>query len=166
MIRRQSAVAILVIAGAFAAARAVAQQPSPDPRVGLRAGWMDAAQAAWNMRLVSTSAPPREFIPEQPGDFGYMNSDIAFQGHYVIQGSFRGFQVWDVSDPAHPTRTTLNICPDMQSDVSVYRHLLFVSGESTDGRIDCGTQGVQAPASPDRFRGIRIYDISDLAHPK
>ncbi|HTH65449.1 MAG TPA: hypothetical protein VL563_12240, partial [Gemmatimonadales bacterium] len=46
------------------------------------------------------------------------------------------------------------------------RHLLFVSGESTDGRIDCGTQGVQAPASPDRFRGIRIYDISDLAHPK
>ena len=165
MIRRQSAVALLTIAGAFAA-RAVAQQPTPDPRIGLRAGWMNAAQAAWNMRLVSTSAPPKEFVPAEPGDFGYMNSDIAFRGHYVIQGSFRGFQVWDVSNPAHPTRTTLNICPDMQSDVSVYRNLLFVSGESPDGRIDCGTQGVQAPASPDRFRGIRIYDISDVAHPK
>jgi hypothetical protein len=165
VIRRQSAFAILMVAGAFAA-RAAAQQPSPDPRVGLRAGWMNAAQAAWNMRLVSTSPPPKEFIPTEPGDFGYMNSDIAFQGHYVIQGSFRGFQVWNVSDPAHPTRTTLNICPDMQSDVSIYRSLLFVSGESTDGRIDCGTQGVQAQASPERFRGIRIYDISDIAHPK
>ena len=166
MIRRQSAAAILVIAGAFFAARAVAQQPTPDPRVGLRAGWWDAASAAWNMRLISTSPPAKELIPQEAGDFGYMNSDIAFQGHYVIQGSFRGFQVWDVSNPAHPTRTLLNICPDMQSDVSIYRNLLFVSGESTDGRIDCGTQGVQAPASPDRFRGIRIYDISDIAHPK
>ncbi|HKE89670.1 MAG TPA: hypothetical protein VKB45_04985 [Gemmatimonadales bacterium] len=166
MIRRQSAVAILAIAGAFVAARAVAQQPNPDPRVGLRAGWWNAGQAAWNMRLVSTSPPPKEFIPDSAGDFGYMNSDIAFQGHYVIQGSFRGFQVWDVSNPAHPVRTTLNICPDMQSDVSVFGHLLFVSGESVDGRIDCGTQGVQAPASPDRFRGIRIYDISDITHPR
>jgi hypothetical protein len=166
VIRRQSAAAILVIAGALVAARAVAQQPSPDPRVGLSAGWWNAGSAAWNMRLVSTSPPAKQLIPDSAGDFGYMNSDIAFQGHYVIQGSFRGFQVWDVSDPVHPTRTALNICPDMQSDVSVYRNLLFVSGESTDGRIDCGTQGVQAPASPDRFRGIRIYDISDVAHPK
>ena len=166
MIRRQSAVPILAIAGAFMSARAVAQQPSPDPRVGLKAGWMDAAQAAWNMRLVSTTPQAKEFTPEQPGDFAYMNSDLAFQGHYVIQGSFRGFQVWDVSDPAHPVRTTLNICPDMQSDVSVYRHLLFVSGEDFGGRIDCGTQGAQGPVSPDRFRGIRIYDISDITHPK
>ncbi len=166
MIRRQPAAAILVIAGVFSAARLAAQQPNPDPRVGLRAGWWNAESAAWNMRLVSTSPPATQLIPDSAGDFGYMNSDIAFQGHYVIQGSFRGFQVWDVSDPAHPNRTVLNICPDMQSDVSVYRHLLFVSAESLDGRIDCGAQGVQALASPERFRGIRIYDISDVAHPK
>ncbi|HEY6225074.1 MAG TPA: hypothetical protein VIW26_14910 [Gemmatimonadales bacterium] len=164
--RRRSAAAILTIAAAFCVARLAAQQPAPDPRVGLGAGWMNAAQAAWNIRLVSTTPPAKELIPQEPGDFGYMNSDIAFQGHYVIQGSFRGFQVWDVSDPAQPTRTLLNICPDMQSDVSIYRNLLFVSGESLDGRIDCGSQGVQAPASPDRFRGIRIYDISDIAHPR
>ena len=166
MIRRPSAAAILVIAGALSVARLDAQQPTPDPRIGLAAGWMNAAQAAWNMRLVSTSPPAKELIPQEPGDFGYMNSDLAFQGHYVVQGSFRGFQVWDVSDPANPTRIVLNICPDMQSDVSIYRNLLFVSGESLDGRIDCGTQGIQALASPDRFRGIRIYDISDIAHPR
>jgi hypothetical protein len=95
-----------------------------------------------------------------------MNSDLAFQGHYVIQGSFRGFQVWDVSDPAHPARTLVHLCPAMQSDVSVYRNMLFVSGESLNGRLDCGTQGIQDSVSADRLRGIRIYDISDIAHPR
>ena len=140
--------------------------PTPEARVGLRAGWMDAAQAAWNMRLVSTTPPTAEFIPTEPGDFNYMNSDMAFLGHYVIQGSFRGFQVWDVADPAHPALVHVHACPDMQSDVSVYRNLLFVSGESTNGRLDCGAQGVQDSVSADRFRGIRIYDISDIAHPR
>jgi hypothetical protein len=159
--------AVVLFAGAFASSRAAAQAPTPDPRVGLRAGWMDAAQAAWNLRLVSTTPPPAEFMnPADPGDFNYMNSDLAFRGHYVIQGNFQGFQVWDVTDPVHPTRTTLNICPDMQSDVSVYRNLLFVSGESLNGRLDCGTQGIQDTVSADRLRGIRIYDISDLAHPR
>jgi hypothetical protein len=128
---------------------------------------MDAAQAAWNLRLVSTSAPATEFTnPAEPGDFNYMNSDLAFQGHYVIQGNFRGFQVWDVSNPAHPTRTLVHLCPAMQSDVSVYRNLLFVSGESLNGRLDCGTQGVGDTVSADRLRGIRIYDISDITHPR
>jgi hypothetical protein len=161
------ALAVVAFAGALVTSRAAAQAPTPDPRVGLRAGWMDAAQAAWNLRLVSTTRPPAEFMnPADPGDFSYMNSDLAFQGHYVIQGNFQGFQIWDVTDPAHPVRTTLNICPDMQSDVSVYRNLLFVSGESLNGRIDCGTQPIQDTVSADRLRGIRIYDISDLAHPR
>ncbi len=161
--------AVLVLAGALATSRAAAQATAatPDPRVGLRAGWMNAAQAAWNLRLVSTSAPAAEFMyPAEPGDFSYMNSDLAFQGHYVFQGNFQGFQVWDVSDPSHPTRTLLHLCPAMQSDVSVYRHLLFVSGESLNGRTDCGTQGIQDTVSADRLRGIRIYDISDLTHPR
>ena len=161
--------AVLVLAGALATSQAAAQATAttPDPRVGLRAGWMNAAQAAWNLRLVSTSAPAAEFMnPAEPGDFSYMNSDLAFQGHYVFQGNFQGFQVWDVSDPSHPTRTLLHLCPAMQSDVSVYRHLLFVSGESLNGRTDCGTQGIQDTVSADRLRGIRIYDISDLAHPR
>ena len=58
------------------------------------------------------------------------------------------------------------VCPASQSDVSVYKNLLFVSGEGQTGRVDCGIQGVPEPVSKDRLRGIRIFDISDIASPK
>src|SRR4029077_17782481 len=45
-------------------------------------------------------------------------------------------------------------------------NLLFESSESLNGRNDCGAQGVADTVSKDRLRGIRIYDIADLAHPK
>ena len=140
--------------------------PSSDPRVGLRAGRTDAAQAAWNLRLVSTTPPPREFVPAEPGDFNYMNSDFAFTGNTVIQGNFQGFSVWDVSDPAHPRLVHTEVCPEQQNDVSVYKNLLFLSGESGNGRTDCGPQGIQEPVSTQRMRGVRVLDISDWAHPK
>ena len=141
-------------------------RPSPDPRVGLRAGWMDAAQAAWNLRLVSTRPPTKDFVPAQPGDFDYMNSDLAFSGHDIIQGNFRGFQVWDIADPVHPRLVHVELCPEEQNDVSVYRNLLFLSGESPNGRVDCGAQGVSDRVSRDRMRGIRVLNISDLTHPR
>ncbi len=136
-----------------------AQPPSPDPRVGLRAGMYDAGEAFWNMRLVSTS-PSRAPFSET------MNSDLAFTGPYVIQGNFNGYQVWDMSDPARPVRTREYYCPASQSDVSVYRHLLFVSGEDLAARIDCGAQGVREAVSKDRLRGLRIFDISDIRNPR
>jgi hypothetical protein len=93
------------------------------------------------------------------------NSDLAFMGNYVFQGNYNGFQVWDISDPANPVLRTGYLCPASQSDVSVYKNLLFVSGEGLSGRLDCGTQGVQDSISADRLRGLRIFDISDLARP-
>jgi len=144
---------------ATASAGAGATRPSPDPRIGLRPGLFDAGQAAWNLRLVSTTPPPREFV-------GAPNSDLAFTGHYVIQGNFNGFQVWDIADLAHPTLTKGFVCPASQSDVSVYRNLLFVSGEDLSARLDCGTQGIREPVSPERFRGVRIFDITDIANPR
>ncbi len=66
--------------------------PKPDPRVGLRAGWMNAAEAAWNLRLVSHTAPSAQFINQStPGDFNFINSDLSFVGNYVIQGNFGGY---------------------------------------------------------------------------
>ncbi len=133
--------------------------PSPDPRIGLKAGLMDAGEAIWNMRVLSKTQPA-------PGFIGVTNSDMAFTGNYVIQGNYNGFQVWDISNPRSPSLTKAFVCPASQSDVSVYRNLLFVSGEGNSGRLDCGTTGVTAAVSPDRLRGIRIFDITDIRNPK
>jgi hypothetical protein len=120
---------------------------------------MDAGEALWNLRLVSKTPPSEKFR-------GVTNSDLSFTGPYVIQGNYNGFQVWDITNPAAPSLETAYLCPASQSDVSVYKNLLFVSGEGLGGRVDCGTQGVPDSVSQDRLRGIRIFDISDIANPK
>ncbi|HEU4643237.1 MAG TPA: hypothetical protein VFS44_12355 [Gemmatimonadaceae bacterium] len=136
-----------------------AAAPNPDPRVGLHAGLMDAGQAVWNLHVLSTTPPSEQFK-------GITNSDLAFTGKYVIQGNYNGYQVWDISDPSHPALETAYVCPASQSDVSVYKNLLFVSGEGLSGRLDCGTEGVQDTVSKERLRGLRIFDISDIQHPR
>jgi hypothetical protein len=133
--------------------------PNPDPRIGLKAGRADAGTAAWNVRLVSNTPPSEGFA-------GVTNSDLAFTGNYAIQGNYNGYQVWDVSNPRRPSLKTAYLCPASQSDVSVYKHLLFVSGEGLAGRKDCGTQGVPDSVSMDRLRGIRVFDATDIANPK
>jgi len=138
-----------------------------DPRVGLRAGWNDAAQAAKNMELVSHVDRPAGFVnPADVGNFGLINSDLAFKGNYVFQGSFHGFQVWDVSNASAPKLRMSFVCPGGQGDLSTYKNLLFMSVEETLGRVDCGTQGVADTVSAERFRGVRIFDITDLDHPR
>ncbi len=169
----RSAAALLPVALAFgslslagcasssapAAVPAAPVMPAADPRVGLKAGQWDAAEATWNLRVVSTTRPSSQFE-------GVTNSDISFTGNYAIQGNYNGFQVWDVSNPAKPSLKVGFLCPASQSDVSVYKNLLFVSGEGNSGRLDCGTQGVKDTVSADRLRGIRIFDITNIAAPK
>ena len=138
---------------------AMAEAPRSDPRVGLKAGLMDAGEATWNLHVLSKTPPSQEFV-------GVTNSDIAFTGNYAIQGNYNGFQVWDISNPSQPTLVKGFVCPASQSDVSVYKHLLFVSGEGSGGRLDCGTQGVAEAVSHERLRGIRIFDISDIRNPR
>jgi len=119
------------------------------------------------MRLVSTTPPSPEFVNrESPGDFRFINSDMSFRGNYVIQGNFNGVQIWDISNPKIPKLYKGFVCPGSQSDVSVYRNFLFVSGEALNGRSDCGTQGVADTVSHERLRGIRIFDATDLANPR
>jgi hypothetical protein len=96
----------------------------------------------------------------------FANSDLAFSGSLVFIGNFNGFNTYDIETAKKPQLFTSVVCPGGQGDLSVHGHLLFMSVEETRGRVDCGTQGVAATASPERFRGVRIFDISDLKHPK
>ncbi|WP_182276687.1 hypothetical protein [Granulicella sp. 5B5] len=114
----------------------------------------------------------------------YANSDFAFQGTHLFQGNFYGISIYDIANPAKTRLLTTLICPGGQGDVSVYGNLLFMSVEMPNGRLDCGAQGFPAdPPAPEpkpgeapvrrlpspqkeRFRGVRIFDISDILNPK
>jgi hypothetical protein len=146
----------------------VAQTPprkSDDPRVGLKAGVDDAGVAAKNIELIAHINKPDSF-QDPTGGFNFMNSDFAFQGPHVFQGNFNGFNFYNIEDPRKPQLRTSMVCPGGQGDLSVYKNLLFMSVEETRGRVDCGSQGVQGVSSPDRFRGVRIFDITNIEKPK
>ncbi len=111
----------------------------------------------------------------------FANSDFAFQGNYLFQGNFYGVNIYDISNPSNTQLLTSMVCPGGQGDVSVYKNLLFMSVEMPNGRLDCGTQGFPPSPPPepghekehrlpaaqkDRFRGVRIFDISDIKNPK
>jgi len=111
----------------------------------------------------------------------FANSDLAFQGNRVFMGNFYGLNIYDISTPAKARLLTSMICPGGQNDVSVHKNLLFMSVEMPNGRLDCGVQGFPPappppaaqeknppppPAQKDRFRGVRIFDITDIQKPK
>jgi hypothetical protein len=111
----------------------------------------------------------------------FANSDFAFQGNHLFQGNFYGVNIYDISNPAKTSLLTSMVCPGGQGDVSVYGNLMFMSVEMPNGRVDCGAQGFPPEPAPapgkekekrlpvpqkERFRGVRIFDISDIKSPK
>jgi hypothetical protein len=143
--------------------------------------------------ITTTPARPAEGKrPAQPErvSYGSTNSDLAFNGNHLFVGNYNGINFYDIDNPAKTVLRTSLVCPGGQGDVSVYGHLLFMSAEAGNGRTDCGTQGIPLPpgytpppppepgaagglrirppdpANMDRFRGVRIFDITDMANPK
>ena len=96
----------------------------------------------------------------------FSNTDIAFRDDVLIAGSYHGFNIYRMFEGGVPSLVSSIICPGGQGDVSVVGDLLIMSVEETRGRVDCGLQGAGSEPTPERFRGIRIFDISDLRRPK
>ncbi|HEV2991329.1 MAG TPA: hypothetical protein VG759_23015 [Candidatus Angelobacter sp.] len=151
-------------------------------------GTSEADDAKVQKTLSSLGIPDSSKIPKPmrlvTAQLAFANSDLAFEGHYLFQGNFYGVSIYDISDPANSKLVTTLVCPGGQGDVSVYKNLLFMSVEMPNGRLDCGDQGFppEPPPPPpsgnerrrsplpvaqkDRFRGVRIFDISDIKNPK
>ena len=130
------------------------------------------------IRNVAKMPKARQMVIAQ---LAFANSDFAFQENHLFQGNFYGVSIYDISDPAKTTLLTTLVCPGGQGDVSVYGNLLFMSVEMPNGRLDCGAEGFPPDPAPaaghekehhppaaqkDRFRGVRIFDISDIKNPK
>jgi hypothetical protein len=177
--RRRAAIGALglaMVVGLLAPAGAAAQT---DPREGLAPGTdfssggnaftvpnADAETAEVNMELLANRPKPAwtnaagQESAAAAFNYSNINSDLAFTGDIAVSGNYRGFGLYDVSDPTSPELVTTVNCPGGQGDPSVYGDLLFLSVEG-GGRVDCGS-GADATA----FRGVRIFDISDLANPQ
>src|SRR6202522_4485215 len=137
-------------------------------------------KALGQLGMPDTSKMPKE-LQMAIAELAFANSDFAFQGNHLFQGNFYGINIYDISNPANASLLTSMVCPGGQGDVSVYKNLLFMSVEMPNGRLDCGTQGFPPNPPPppgeekkrrlpaaqaDRFRGVRIFDISDIKNPK
>jgi len=95
----------------------------------------------------------------------FSNTDMAFAGNKMVTGSYHGFNVYELQEDGIPELFSSIVCPGGQGDVSIVGDLLIMSVEQTRGRVDCGLEGINEDISDDRFRGIRIFDISDLKRP-
>jgi hypothetical protein len=216
-----------------------------DPRAKLAPGLYDAGEASMGIEHLLLLKKPDAFQlgttdPDDPkvermvGQLGmgnnkkiskpahlliaqlaFANSDLAFQGSHLFQGNFYGVSIYDITNPANARLLTSLVCPGGQGDVSVYKHLLFMSVEMPNGRLDCGVEGFPGEPAPsadeekdkgqdkvknndqdtnqsqdaqqnkdkkddkekekkhhipvaqrDRFRGVRIFDISDIRNPR
>jgi hypothetical protein len=145
-------------APAAAAGSPAATTAGPDAASGA-----DAPAAAGAATAPRPPAPYNPVVANRPS---YFNSDLAFDRTHLFMGNYHGFNAYDIESGKSPRLIASIVCPGGQGDVSVHGHLLFMSVEQTRGRLDCGTQGTPTAISAERFRGVRIFDISDLKKPR
>jgi hypothetical protein len=138
----------------------------PERESNATGGQADRAGREGGGSNAETPAPESPAMRTLVAGLAFANSDLAFSANHLFMGNFNGFTTYDIERPNRPKLLASVVCPGGQGDVSVHGHLLFMSVEQTRGRIDCGTQGVQETVSAERFRGIRIFDITDLSKPK
>ncbi len=161
----QNARKLVVLAATIALPALLGAQTYPsttDPRSTLKPGRFDAGVAASNMKLVASPHTPAQF--DSTRGLTFINSDLSFGTHYVYQGNFAGFVIWDVADPAKPVLASVYECITSQGDPVNIGNLLFISAEGGGNRNDCGKGGVQN--AKDHMAGVRIFDVTNPHAPK
>ena len=136
-----------------------ATPPAPEPPA---AEAKPGAQPATGQEAAAASAGRQR----RGGSLSFANSDMAFRGNHLFTGNFTGFNIYDISNPKKPKLEASVVCPGGQGDLSIHGNLLFMSVEEPRGRLDCGTTGNAEKVSPERFLGVRIFDVSDIKKPK
>lgn len=139
------------------------EEGEPDP-TAVRDVSIDVAQGTAGAETVDAEEDDETSEP-RPSLLNFANTDMTFVGDVLVAGNYHGFNAYDISNPASPQLLSSVVCPGGQGDVSVIGNLLIMSVEQTRGRLDCGLQGVAEPVSSERFRGIRIFDVSDFSMP-
>ncbi len=173
----------------------IAVNLSDDPRSGLTPGLFTANEAILNLeKIISLRKPVGFYDPNDPGEKGkkdtsveidddenvttlelsksftspilnFANTDMAFSKDLLVTGSYHGFNIYNILEDGIPELVSSIVCPGGQGDVSIVGNILIMSVEETRSRIDCGLNGVGSDSSLDRFRGIRIFDISNPQNP-
>ena len=125
--------------------------------------------------LVDTARPDIREEEDEDGNprFGergsllsFANTDMAFSGDLLVAGNYHGFNVYRLGDDGIPQLASSIVCPGGQGDVSIAGNLLLMSVQDSRARKDCGLQGIESNISDERFRGLRIFDISDVTRPR
>jgi len=134
-----------------------ADLPPPKARKGAKKGD--------DPRPGNAAAKDAEWFERNPL-LSFAQTDMAFDGDRLFVGNYHGFNVYRLAANGVPVQVSSVVCPGGQGDVSVVGNLLLMSVEQGRGRRDCGLQGITQDISPDRFRGLRIFDISDVTRPR
>ncbi|MFC3098184.1 DUF305 domain-containing protein [Alteraurantiacibacter palmitatis] len=147
-----------------------AQEPA-EVAADADAGHANHADHAAHRAAAGPAAPdaeeeaPEPRFAERSALLSFANTDMAFAGDLMVAGSYHGFNAYRLGADGVPQLAASVVCPGGQGDVSIVGNLLIMSVEETRGRVDCGLQGVRERVSAERFRGLRIFDISDITRP-
>ena len=143
----------------------------PENPAGLSPQRLEATQAEAAEDAESEDGDEADDEEEGDGEYdrspllSFMNTDIAFSGDVMVVGNYHGYNIYRLDEAGMPAHVSSIVCPGGQGDVSIVGDLLIMSVEQTRGRLDCGLDGVSEDVSPERFRGIRIFDIANLERP-
>ncbi len=139
------------------------EETSPDAAQDVA---IDLPQNAQSAETPAAEEEEDDSSEPRPSLLNFANTDMSFAGNVLVAGNYHGFNAYDIRRPTSPELLSSVVCPGGQGDVSVVGNLLIMSVEQTRGRLDCGLQGVAEPASEERFRGLRIFDVSDFRMPR